>query len=134
MSVTSRYCIETVERIELLYIVLKGNSGISKQWRRNYGDRGYIVPPKFRTCTPCTSQVKILSKRLYKVRTNLYPHIRKRSDAPVSKESKSTGRLTLSGGSRVFHTGGPLPLGHSSNQGRARNLSFKHLSVYSKRR
>ena len=34
------------------------------------GDRGYIVPPKFRTCTPCTSQVtdaayvKILSKRL----------------------------------------------------------------------
>ena len=40
------------------------------QWRRNYGDRGYIVPPKFRTYTPCTPQVKdaayvkILSKRL----------------------------------------------------------------------
>jgi len=45
--------------------------GVSDQWRRNYGDRGgYIVPPKFRTCTPCTPQikdaayVKILSKRL----------------------------------------------------------------------
>ena len=68
---------------------------IGGQWRRNYRDRGYIVPPKFRTCTPCTPQVKdvacvkILSKRLtlttrlYKVRTNLYPHLRKRSDAPV---------------------------------------------------
>jgi len=34
------------------------------------GTGGYIVPPKFRTCTPCTPQVKdaayvkILSKRL----------------------------------------------------------------------
>ena len=40
------------------------------QWRRNYGDRGVHCTPKFRTCTPCTLQVKdvayvkILSKRL----------------------------------------------------------------------
>ena len=43
------------------------------QWRRNYGNRGVHCtppPPKFRTCTPCTPQVKdaayvnILSKRL----------------------------------------------------------------------
>ena len=42
-----------------------GNSGVGTM-----GTGGYIVPPKFRTCTPCTSQVKdaayvkILSKRL----------------------------------------------------------------------
>jgi len=51
---------------------------------RNYGDSGgYIVPPKFRTCITCTSQVKdaayvkilsmTLTTRLYEVRTNLYP-------------------------------------------------------------
>jgi len=40
------------------------------QCRRNYGDRGVHCTPKFRTCTPCTPQVKdaayvkILSKRL----------------------------------------------------------------------
>ena len=42
----------------------------STQWRQNYGDRGVHCTPKFRTCTPCTPQVKdlahvkILSKRL----------------------------------------------------------------------
>jgi len=45
-----------------------------KQWCRNCGDRGYIVPPKFRTCTPCIPQVKdaayvkILSKRRLKTK------------------------------------------------------------------
>jgi len=48
------------------------------------GTGWYIVPPKFRTCTPCTPQVKYaayvknlkqttLTTRLYKARTNLYP-------------------------------------------------------------
>jgi len=46
------------------------------------GTGGYIVPPKFRTCTPCTPKSKMrlmsnfkqttLTTRLYKVRTNLY--------------------------------------------------------------
>jgi len=41
-----------------------------KQWRRNCGDRGVHCTPKFRTCTPCTLQVKdaacvkILNKQL----------------------------------------------------------------------
>jgi len=49
-----------------------------------WGQRGYIAPPKFRTCTPCILQVKdaayvknfkrtTLTTRFYKVRTNLYP-------------------------------------------------------------
>jgi len=48
-----------------LYILL-----LLQQWRQNYGDRGVHCTPKFRTCTPCTPQVKdaafvkILSKQL----------------------------------------------------------------------
>jgi len=63
------------------------------QWRRNYRDKGVHCTPKFRTCSPCTPKSKmrlmskfkqtILTTRLYKVRTNLYPHLRKRSDAPA---------------------------------------------------
>ena len=62
------------------------------QWCQNYGNRG--VPPKFRTCTPCTPQVKdaayvkILSKRLLLQDCIRFiqictPHLRKRSDTPV---------------------------------------------------
>ena len=52
------------------------------------GTGGYIVSPKFRTCTPCTPQVKdaayvislcktTLTTRLCKVCTNLYPPLTK---------------------------------------------------------
>jgi len=62
------------------------------------GTGGYIVPPKFRTCTPCTPQVKdaayvkILSKRLQlqdciRFVQSCTPHLRKRSDAPRSRYS-----------------------------------------------
>jgi len=55
---------------------------------RTMGTGGYIVPPKFRTCIPCTSKVKdaayvkifeqtTLTTRLYKVHTNLYPPLTK---------------------------------------------------------
>ena len=55
--------------------------------------QGVHCTPKFRTRTPCTrpSQRRglcqnfkqtTLTIRLYKVRTNLYPHLRKLSDAP----------------------------------------------------
>ena len=60
------------------------------------GTGGYIVPyaPKFRTCTVVppvppsqrcglcqTFKQTTLTTRLYKVRTNLYPHLRKHTDA-----------------------------------------------------
>jgi len=42
-----------------------------------------LVPPSQR-CGLCqTFKQTTLTTRLYKVRTNLYPHLRKRSDAPV---------------------------------------------------
>jgi len=62
------------------------------QWRRNYGDRGYIVSPSSgfvppvlpsQRCGLCQNFMQMtLTTRLYKVRTHLYPHLRKRSDAP----------------------------------------------------
>jgi len=68
------------------------------QWRRNYGDRGYIghctpqvqdlyplYPPSQRRDLCQNFKQTTLATRLYKVRTNLYlpPHLRKRSDAPL---------------------------------------------------
>jgi len=62
------------------------------QWRRNYGTgEEYIVPqaqylyplcPSSQRCGLCQNfKQTTLATRLYKVRTNLYPHLRKRSDA-----------------------------------------------------
>jgi len=65
------------------------------QWRRNYGDRGYIVPPPqvqdlypvyhpSQRCGLCQNfKQTTLTTSLYKVRKNLYPPLRKSSDAPV---------------------------------------------------
>jgi len=61
------------------------------QWRRNYEDRGYIVPPSSGLVPPVPPSQRCglcqifkqttLTTRLYKVLTNLYPpHLRKRSD------------------------------------------------------
>jgi len=63
------------------------------QCRRNYGDRGvhctpqvqdlYPLYPPNQRCGLCQNFNQTTSStRLYKVRTNLYPHLRKRSDAP----------------------------------------------------
>jgi len=71
----------------------------SVQWRRNYGDRGGtlyppssgLVPlyPSSLRCGLCQDfKQTTLTTRLYKVRTNLYPHLRKRSDAPASVADK----------------------------------------------
>jgi len=46
-------------------------------------DLYHLYPPSQR-CGLCQNFNQILSTRLYKVRTNLYPHLRKRSDAPDS--------------------------------------------------
>jgi len=59
------------------------------------GTRGYIVSPQVQDLYPlylpsqrcglCQNfKQTTLTTRFYKVRTNLYPHLRKRSDAPVS--------------------------------------------------
>jgi len=57
----------------------------SPQWRRNYGDRGCVVPPpqvqdlnhlcpSSQRCGLCQNfKQTTLTTRLYKVRTNLYP-------------------------------------------------------------
>ena len=65
------------------------------QWRRNYGDRGYILPPpqvqhlyplypRSQRCGLCQNfKQTTLTTRLYNVHTNLHPRsLRKRSDAP----------------------------------------------------
>jgi len=62
-----------------------------RQWRRNYGDRGVHctpsselvppVPPSQRRGLCQNFKQTTFTTRLYKVRTNLYPHLRKRSDA-----------------------------------------------------
>ena len=65
------------------------------QWRRNYGDKGVHCIPQVQDLYPlylpsqrcglCQNfKQTTLTTRFYKVRTNLYPHLRKRSDAPVS--------------------------------------------------
>ena len=57
------------------------------------GQGGYIVPPSSGLVPPVPPSQRCglsqnfkqttLTTRLYKVRTNLYPHLRKRSEAPA---------------------------------------------------
>jgi len=72
-------CAKTDEPIEMPFV----GSGVGTM-----GTGGYIVPPKFRTCTPlyppsqrcglCQNfKQTTLTTRLYKVRTNLYPPLTK---------------------------------------------------------
>jgi len=67
---------------------------------------GTLYPPKFRTCTPCTPQVKdaayvkilrmTLTTRLHEVRTNLYPPLTKTFRRACRQRTLSKGPIVRS--------------------------------------